>query len=161
MKKSETDEKKESSRRSSTFIFFKIISFSSYHDRNFDSKFFFKNFQFLEFTLNLRHQFATFRNFKLNIISLFIQFSSILFNNDQIARNVFFDTNDTTIEKAMSYTTNVHVDTLKTKTHFRFVFTNFVNQHFTMNDVEKFESLKYDEKKLMLQTSKNDETLYK
>ena len=54
----------------------------------------------------------------------------------------------------MSYTTNVHVDTLKTKTHFEFFFTNFVDLNLATNNVENFENFKHDGKKIMLQTSK-------
>ena len=48
----------------------------------------------------------------------------------------------------MNYTTNVHVDTLKTKTHLRFFFTNFVDLNLTTNNVKKFDNFKYDEKKM-------------
>ena len=89
-----------------------------------------------------------FHNFESNIISLFIQFFSIFLDNDQIARNVFFDIDDTTIEETMNYTTNVHVDTLKTKTHFKFFFTNFVDLNLATNNVEKFDDFKPDEKRI-------------
>ena len=148
--------------------FFKIMSFSSHHDRSFDSKFFSKNFRFFELTLSLRHQFATFRNFESNIIS-FIQFFSIFFDNDQIARNVLFDIDDTTIEEMMNYTTNIHVDTLKTRTHFRFFSTNFVDLNFTTNDVERFDDFRHEKKnfvtkifkrKICVTNIKSDVTFY-
>ena len=146
MKKSITDEKK---RIITLFIdnyFFKIMNFSNYYDRNFHSKFFFKNLQLLEFTLSLKHQFATFRNFESNIISLFIQFFSVFLDNDQIARNVLFDTDDTTIKETMNYTTNVYVVILRTKTHFESFFTNFLDLNLTTNNIRKLNDFKHEKK---------------
>ena len=56
----------------------------------------------------------------------------------------------------MNYTTNVHVDTLKTKTHFEFFFTNFVDLNLATNNVENLENFKHDGKKMNFGNEKFD-----
>ena len=71
----------------------------------------------------------------------------------------------------MSYTTNVHIDTLRTRTHFRFFFTNFADLNFTTNSAERFDDFRHDKKKKIFETKnfkreisvtsiKSDKTFY-
>ena len=54
----------------------------------------------------------------------------------------------------MNYTTNVHDNTLKTKTHFTFFFTNFAHLNFTTNNIKKFDDFKHDEKRINFRNEK-------
>ena len=54
----------------------------------------------------------------------------------------------------MNYKTNVHVDTLKTRTHFKFFFTNLVDPNLATNNVEKFDNFKHDEERINFRNKK-------